>query len=92
MAILSRCLLLGSLALTLVSPVAGSSRGAVFKQLTPYVQALHTRRLSVIGGLLRARQGCDFGETECGTDGCCEALANCCSGTLEHDPFCLSFY
>ncbi|KAJ6602689.1 hypothetical protein DFH09DRAFT_1125331 [Mycena vulgaris] len=79
MALLSRFLLLASLALTLVSPAVGSSRGAVFKPLTPYVQALHVQHPSVIGGLLRARQGCDFGESECGV-GCCKIGASCCSG------------
>ncbi|KAF7359660.1 hypothetical protein MVEN_00690100 [Mycena venus] len=79
MALLSR-FLLASLALTLVSSAAGSSRGELFEPLTPYVKALHARRQSVIGGLLRARQGCDIGESECGVDGCCDIGTSCCSG------------
>ncbi|KAJ6536486.1 hypothetical protein DFH09DRAFT_1324730 [Mycena vulgaris] len=52
MAPISRLLLAG-LAFALVSLAAGSRRRAVFKPLTPYVQTLHARRPSVIGGLLQ---------------------------------------
>ncbi|KAJ6564739.1 hypothetical protein B0H19DRAFT_1259153 [Mycena capillaripes] len=80
MALLSRFLPLASLALTLVSPAAGSSRGAVVKPLTPYVQALHARRPSVIGGLLRARQSCASGFSKCSPTTCCPNGTICCAG------------
>ncbi|KAJ6448235.1 hypothetical protein DFH09DRAFT_1118885 [Mycena vulgaris] len=50
--------LLAGLAFALVSLAAGSRRRAVFKPLTPYVQTLHARRPSVIGGLLPYETRC----------------------------------
>jgi hypothetical protein len=82
MTLVSRYLLLASLAFTLA---AGSRRRAVFKPLIPYLQTVPARNPSVIGGLLRVRQGCGLGESECG-NGCCDIGTSCCSGTPEPGP------
>ncbi|KAJ6566861.1 hypothetical protein B0H19DRAFT_1258046 [Mycena capillaripes] len=74
MTLLSRFLILASLALTLVSQAA----------------ALHARRPSVIGGLFVRARAVTSGKASA-VDGCCQIGTNCCSGTLEHGPLCLSF-